>query len=157
MHRQDLAVVLCSMAAALSRSVMFQGLNADALTQLMQSVHLHTQTPAQPSHGGISTASAPQEGASAQTALQEGTPVQHSPGGAASSEAGPSLGFGMAGQDLLADCPLPFEEGGPGAAAQTPARARRPAKRVPVADGNSDNESRVRSASHPSSITPVSA
>ncbi|KAL3162049.1 hypothetical protein ABBQ38_009115 [Trebouxia sp. C0009 RCD-2024] len=120
-----------------------QGLNADALTQLMQSVHLHTQTPAQPSHGGISTASAPQEGASAQTALQEGTPVQHSPGGAASSEAGPSLGFGMAGQDLLADCPLPFEEGGPGAAAQTPARARRPAKRVPVADGNSDNESRA--------------
>lgn len=137
---------------------MVQGLNADALTQLMQSVHLHTQTSAQLSHSGITTASAPQpEGTSAQTAHQEGTPAQHSPGRADSSEAGVSLGIGMAGQDLLADCPLPFGEGGPGAVVQIPARARRPAKRLSLADDTSDNESRVRSASHPSSTTPVSA
>ena len=102
----------------------------------MQSVNLHSQFSEKPSHSGIS----------AQTAPQEGTPVQHGPSGGDSSEAGPNLGMGMLGQDLLADCPLPFEEGGPGATAQTPARARRPAKRVPVADDISDNESRVRSA-----------
>lgn len=77
--------------------MLLQGLDADALSQLMQSVNLHTQTSAEPSHRGISAHPA---------APQEGTPAQHSPDGATPSEAGPSLG--MAGQDLLADCPLPF-------------------------------------------------
>lgn len=100
----------------------------------MQSVRLHSQTSAEPS----------QSGASAQVAPQEGTPAQRSPGEGTSSQAGSSEGRGMAGEDLLADCPLPFEERGPGAVAGTPAKARNPANRGPISDDTSDTESRVR-------------
>lgn len=101
----------------------------------MQSVSLHTQT----------SAEALNSNASAQAAPQEGTPAQSSPGKGTSSPAGPSEGRGMAGQDLLADCPLPFlEDGGSGAAARTPAKARHPASRGPTTDDTSDAESRVR-------------
>ena len=109
-----------------------QGLDTDALSQLMQSVSLHTQTLADTSERGTS---APPQSLS--------TASQHSPGEGMSSENGSSMGSGMAWPDLLADCPLPFEDGGSGAVARTPARARRPAKRGPNDDDASDTESRV--------------
>ena len=112
-----------------------QGLDEDALSQLMQSVSLHTQTSAEPSESSTS----------AQTAPQEGTPGHHSPNEGMSTQRGPNLGQGMAGQSLLADCPLPFEETCRGAVSSTPARARRPAKRRAMTDDTSDNESRVSS------------
>lgn len=48
----------------------------------------------------------------------------------------------MAEQDMLADCPLPFQDIGPAAGAHTPARARRSNKRG-VTDDGSDEEARV--------------
>ena len=113
--------------------LLIQGLDTDALAGLMQSVSLHTQ----------SSADTSERGASAQTAPQEGAAAQCSPGKDMSSEAGLSVGSGMAGQDLLADCPLPFEDRGSGAVARTPARARRPAKREPITDDASNTKSRV--------------
>lgn len=113
--------------------LLIQGLDTDALSQLMESVSLHTQ----------SSEDTSDRCTSAQTAPQEGTPTQRSPGEGLSSEAGPSVGSGMAGQDLLADCPLPFEDRGSGAVARTPTRARRPAKKGPITDDASDTDSRV--------------
>ena len=113
---------------------MLQGLDTDALSQLMQSVSLHTQSSADTSDRGASAQTAPLEGIAAQRSHDEDIMT---------SEAGPRLGSGMAGQDLLADCPLPFVDTGSGAVARTPARARRPAKRGPITDDASDTESRV--------------
>ena len=113
-----------------------QGLDADALAQLMQSVSLHSNAaslPAQSSQAGTSRA----------TDLAEHDPAQQSPLTGVFSEPGPSQGEASLQHDLLADCPLPFEEGAVGAAARTP--ARRPAKRWGVADDTSDTESRVSS------------
>ena len=51
-----------------------------------------------------------------------------------------SVSCAEAGQDLLADCPLPFE----GAlAVHTPARARKGSKKGALADNASDDDSRV--------------
>ena len=110
-----------------------QGLDTDVLTQLMQSISLHTQ----------SSADTSERSTSSPTALQEGTPAQRGPGEGLSSEAGPGVGSGMAGQDLLADCPLPFKNKGSGAVARTPARTRRPVRKAQMTDDASDTESRV--------------
>lgn len=113
--------------------LLLQGLEEDALSQLMQSISLHTEISADTSDRGTA----------AQTAPQEGTPAQRSPDEGQSTEAGPSVGSGMVFPDVLADCPLPFEDRGSGAVACTPARSRRPGKRGPITDDASDTESRV--------------
>lgn len=116
--------------------LLVQGLDGDALAQLMQSVSLQS--------GAASQSAQPsQADTSHDTALEGDSPAQQSPTGAVSGATGPSQGEASVQHDLLADCPLPFEEGPPGAAARTPAKARRPAKRVGIADDTSDTESRV--------------
>lgn len=99
-----------------------QGLDADALATLMGSINLQKE-PAQSSAG-------PSQDVPVGTALPQGN-----------ASPGPAERGAMAGQDMLADCPLPFQDIGPAAGARTPARARRSTKRV--TDDGSDEEARV--------------
>ncbi len=109
-----------------SQPALLQGLDAEALTQLMQSVNLHNE-PIQ----------------SAASLAQAGIPIGSAPAQGTSSQDMPSECNATAGQDMLADCPLPFQDSGPAAGACTPARARRNSKREAANEG-SDEEGRVR-------------
>ncbi len=102
-----------------------QGLDADALASLLASINLQSesaQSAADPSHEGTPGADGPAQYSPIQTMSSEGNAVS--------------------GQDMLVDCPLPFQESGPSAATRTPARARR-SNRELVDDG-SDDIARVR-------------
>lgn len=101
-----------------------QALDADALVSLMESVTLH-------SGPAPDSSEAPQEGIPGESAPAQGSPNRSVEGNA------------MQWQDMLADCPLPFQESGHAAAAHTPARARRGNKRD-VAPDDSDEDARVR-------------
>ena len=112
-------------AAGQQEAFTLQGLDADALASILPSINLQSepaQRAADPSH--------------------EGTPgadglAQNSPSQTMSSE-----GNAVAGQDMLVDCPLPFQESGPTAVTRTPARARR--SKGELVDDKSDGELRVR-------------
>ena len=139
-------------------TALLQALDADALSQLMQSVNLHSES-APSSMTPSQTPPSPQQ-APAQSDTPEGE-TTHQPAENAShhneedsvSQATQDLpnqvmvsqvGVGL---DLLADCPLPFEGLGPRAVACTPARGRRPAKTaaaIDLDDGSAD-DSRVSS------------
>ena len=105
-----------------------QSLSADELAVLLSTVDLHS-TPNQ-----------------AAVQSQEGIPEQgNSPSlGAVPGQSHNKRAEDMSGQGLLTDCPLPFQEAAVGPA-KTPARVRRGArKQAAAADGDSDDEARVR-------------
>lgn len=102
-----------------------QGLDADALASILASITLQS-APAQ----------------SAADPLPESTPgadglAQNSPSHRMACE-----GDAVSEQDMLVDCPLPFQESGPTAATRTPARARK--SKGEFVDDRSDDEARVR-------------
>ena len=102
-----------------------QGLDTDALASILASITLQSapaQSTADPSH--------------------ESTPgadglAQNSPSHRMACE-----GDAVSEQDMLVDCPLPFQESGPTAVTCTPARARRSNREA--VDARSDDEARVR-------------
>jgi hypothetical protein len=102
-----------------------QGLDADALASILASINLQSesaQSAADPSHESIPSADGLAQNSPSQTLSSEGKAVP--------------------GQDMLVDCPLPFQDSVPTAATRTPARARR-SKREAI-DDRSDDEARVR-------------
>jgi len=102
-----------------------QGLDADALASILASINLQSES-------AQSTADSSHENTPGADGL-----AQNSPSQTMSCE-----GNAVSGQDMLVDCPLPFQESGPTAATRTPARARR-SNRESV-DDRSDDEARVR-------------
>ena len=102
-----------------------QGLDADALASILASINLQSesaQSAADPSHENTPSADGPAQNSPSQTMSSEGNAAS--------------------GQDMLVDCPLPFQESGPAAVTCTPARARRSNREA--VDARSDDEARVR-------------
>ncbi|DBA76941.1 TPA: hypothetical protein ACH3X1_009536 [Trebouxia sp. C0004] len=100
-----------------------EGLDADALASILASINLQSepaQSAAVPSHQNTPSADGLAQKSPSQTMSTEGNAVS--------------------GQDMLVDCPLPFQDNVPTVATRTPARAKR-SKREAV-DDNSDEEAR---------------
>ena len=125
-ERQLFCVALCTVSTSSKQHMLtLQGLDADALASILASINLQSepaQTAAEPSHENTPSADGPAQNSPSQTMSCEGNAVS--------------------GQDMLVDCPLPFQESGPTAAARTPARARR--SKGELVDDRSDDEGRVR-------------
>ena len=117
--------VLSLQAAGGQQVLTLQGLDADALASILASLNLQSesaQSTADPCHENTPGADGLAQNSPSQTLSCEGNAVS--------------------GQDMLVDCPLPFLESGPTAAARTPARARRSNR--DIVDDRSDDEARVR-------------
>lgn len=145
-----------------------QALDAEALAALLESVNLHS-APATTAAGAPSQeGSVGQEGCRDNGGRPQQAPAEVSTEKSASERAGSAASEGIeqgsltapqglpnhaapaawdmaaAGQDLLADCPLPFQDISNAAVAKTPARARRGGgKKAAAPHGDSDEEERV--------------
>ncbi len=112
-------------AAGGQQAFTLQELDADALASILASINLQSepaQSAADPSHENTPSADGPAQNSPSQTVSSEGNAVS--------------------GQDMLVDCPLPFQDGVPTAATRTPARARRNNREA--VDDTSEDEAKVR-------------